>query len=80
MVEELFGSEALISKRGTILPDEAISKVKIIGMLFAKSGCPFTNEMVDSLISIYQKVNTEKKVLEVIYCQAEMSYCSSEEE
>ena len=59
MVEELFGTEALISKRGTIFPVEATRKVKIVGMLFAIGGCPFTNEMVDTLISIYQKVNIE---------------------
>ena len=53
MVEELLGTEELISKQGRVTPQDAFDSTKIIGLLFAKTGCPFTNEMVETLIGIY---------------------------
>ena len=58
MVEELFGTEELLSKRGKIVPMEATNKVKLVGMLFARTGCPFSNDMVSSLINSYSKINS----------------------
>ena len=57
MVEELLGTEELISSKGKTTPQEATNKVKIIGLLFAKAGCPFTNDMIKSLTDIYNKLN-----------------------
>ncbi len=53
MVEELLGTEELVSKEGRVKPQDAFDSTKIIGLLFARTGCPFTNEMVDNLIGIY---------------------------
>ena len=55
-----------------------------------------TNEMVDSLIQyecverggllwciligIYKKLNSEQKVLEIIYCKPEVKYCGTDED
>ena len=81
MVEELFGADELISKKGKMTPMEATNKVKIVGMLFAKNGCPFTNDMVKSLSDIYNKLNQYNKILEIIYCQGgEVSYCGLDED
>ena len=57
MVEELLGAETLISSRGKINPIEATSKVKVIGFLFVKFGCPFTRDMLNCINNTYQKVN-----------------------
>ena len=53
MAEELIGAEELVSKQGRVNPKDAFTTTKIIGLLFAKTGCPFTNEMVETLIGIY---------------------------
>ncbi len=53
MVEELLGTDELESKLGRVKPQDAFDSTKIIGLLFAKNGCPFTNEMVENLIGIY---------------------------
>ena len=71
MVEELLGAETLASTRGKINPLEATSKVKVIGFLFLKYGCPFTNDMTTCIINTYQKVNGEgTKNLEIIFCDS----------
>ena len=71
MVEELLGTEILISQRGKINPMEATTIVKVIGFLFAKNGCPFTSDMTNCLINTYHKVNSEgKKNLEIIFCHS----------
>ena len=57
MVEELLGTETLVSQRGKVNPIEATSKVKVVGFLFLKYGCPFTNDMANCLINTYHKVN-----------------------
>ena len=81
MVEELLGSDELVSKEGRVKPKDAFDSTKIIGLLFAKTGCPFTNEMVENLIGTYKKLNIEKKVLEIVYCHAEgTQYCGTDED
>ena len=73
------GENELYSSRGRVKPNDALVSVKIIGILFATMGCPFTNEMIDNLIRIYDKLNAEKKVLEIVYCPI-VSHCTTEEE
>ena len=79
MVEELMGTETLVSKRGKINAVEATSKTKLVGFLFLTYGCPFTTDMTNCLIGSYNKVNAEKKVLEIIYCH-QSNPCQSVDE
>ena len=69
MVEELLGTEILVSTRGKLNPMEALTKVRFVGLLFVKYGCPFTMDMVNCLKTTYNMVNSEgEKTLEIIFC------------
>ena len=70
MVEELLGTETIFSNRGKINPIEATSQAKVVGLLFIHNGCPFTADFTACLKSTYNKVNTENKVLEIIFCDS----------
>ena len=70
MVEELLGTENLLSQRGKVIPSESVSKVQVIGFLFLKNGCPFVSDMTSCLTKFYNKVNAGGvKRLEIVYCQ-----------
>ena len=73
MVEELFGSEKVMSKKGGLVtPQEAFGKAKVIAIYFSMHTCPpcrqFTPVFADIYNELIESGNTD---LEVIFCSGD---------
>ena len=71
MVEELFGTTAILSKKGTVDPVEACKGAKLIGIYFSMHNCPPCRMFTPLFAELYNEVNTTEKVMEVIFCSGD---------
>jgi nucleoredoxin len=66
-MEELFGSEPLMTKTGTILPSEAFKECKIVGLYFSMHNCPPCRDFTPIFAELYKEMNADGKVIEVVF-------------
>ena len=68
MVEELFGSEKVMTKKGDLVtPQEAFANAKIIAIYFSKHDCPPCRHFTPVFAEIYKELieggNTDLEVI-----------------
>ena len=66
-MEELFGTEPLITKKGTITPEEAFRGVKLVGVYFSMHNCPPCREFTPIFASLYEEINASERTIEVVF-------------
>ena len=71
MVEELFGSAPILSKKGQVSPADAFKKAKLIGIYFSMHNCPPCRQFTPVLAELYNEINESEKVMEVIFCSGD---------
>lgn len=67
MVEELFGSDLILSKKGEVRPAEAFKDAKLIGLYFSMHNCPPCRAFTPVFAELYNELNANEKVIEVIF-------------
>jgi nucleoredoxin len=67
MVEELFGTEPILSKTGPVNPVEACKDAKLIGIYFSMHNCPPCRAFTPVFAELYKETNESGKVIEVIF-------------
>ena len=68
---DLFGTEPLLSHTGTVNPVEALKDAKLIGIYFSMHHCPPCREFTPLFADVYNEVNTDGKVIEVVFCSGD---------
>jgi nucleoredoxin len=75
MVEELFSSGGLLIKNGDDIDEvtitDSIKDAKIVGIYFSMLNCPPCRTFTPKLAALYEEVNANGKVLEVIFCSGD---------
>ena len=71
MVEELFGTNPILSKKGQVNPIEAFKDAKLIGIYFSMHNCPPCRMFTPLFAELYNEVNASEKVIEVIFCSGD---------
>ena len=71
MVEELFGTANILSKKDPVNPVEACKGAKLIGIYFSMHNCPPCRMFTPLFADIYNEVNSSEKILEVIFCSGD---------
>ena len=66
IVEELFGTENILSKSGEVKPD-AVKEGKLIGLYFSMHNCPPCREFTPVFAELYNEINADGKVIEVVF-------------
>ena len=66
-MEELLGTEPLLTKTGTITPAEAFKDVKLVGIYFSMHHCPPCREFTPIFSELYTELNSESKQIEVVF-------------
>ena len=67
MVEELFGSAPILSKKGQVSPADAFKNAKLIGIYFSMHNCPPCRQFTPAFAELYKEINESEKVIEVIF-------------
>ena len=73
MVEQYFGGEAILSKTGPVDPAKALNEVKLIAIYFSAHWCPPCRRFTPVLRDVYNEVNANGKVFEVVFSSADNS-------
>ena len=71
MVEELFGSAPILSKKGQTTPAEGFKGAKLIGIYFSMHNCPPCRQFTPVFAELYNEINESEKVMEVIFCSGD---------
>ena len=71
MVEELFGTTEILSKGGVVNPVEACKDAKLIGIYFSMHNCPPCRQFTPVFAELYNELNENGKVIEVIFCSGD---------
>ena len=66
-MEELFGTDAIISKNGEVKPQDALKDAKIIGLYFSMHNCPPCRDFTPVFAELYNEINSNEKVIEVVF-------------
>lgn len=66
IVEELFGTDNLISKNGEVKPD-VVNEGKLIGLYFSMHNCPPCREFTPVFVELYNEINADGKTMEVVF-------------
>lgn len=66
-MEELFGNEPMLSKKGEVLPADALKEPKVICIYFSMHNCPPCREFTPLFVDLYNETNADAKVMEVIF-------------
>ena len=72
-MESLLGKEAIITKTGTATPMDALKDAKLIGLYFSMHHCPPCRQFTPVFAELYNEVNQDGKVLEVVFCSFDKS-------
>ena len=71
MVEKHFGHTEIISKAGPVDPVEACKGAKLIGIYFSMHNCPPCRMFTPIFADLYNEINADEKVMEVIFCSGD---------
>ena len=66
-MEELFGTQPLLSKEGEVKPEAVFSEPKLYGIYFSMHNCPPCLEFTPVFAELYNETNENGKVLEVVF-------------
>ncbi len=71
MVEELFGTTAITSKKGPVSPADGFKGAKLICIYFSMHNCPPCRQFTPVFADLYSEINQDGKVIEVIFCSGD---------
>ena len=66
-MEDLFGTDPVISKTGEVNPQDALSSAKVVCVYFSMHNCPPCREFTPLLASLYTEFNESEKQIEVVF-------------
>lgn len=66
-MEELFGTEPILSKKGEVKPVDALKDAKIVGIYFSMHNCPPCREFTPLFAELYNEINSDSKQMEVVF-------------
>lgn len=66
-MEELLGTDPVLSKNGEVNPQEALSSAKFICFYFSMHNCPPCREFTPIFADLYNELNADEKQFEVVF-------------
>ena len=66
-MEELFGTNPILSKNGEVNPVEALKDSKFVCIYFSMHNCPPCREFTPIFADLYKETNESGKVFEVVF-------------
>ncbi len=70
-MEEIFGTEPLLSHKGQVTIEDAFKGVKFVGIYFSMHNCPPCREFTPIFGSLYEEMNADEKLFEVVFCSGD---------
>mmetsp|Transcript_33001 Transcript_33001/g.24301 ORF Transcript_33001/g.24301 Transcript_33001/m.24301 type:complete len:143 (-) Transcript_33001:40-468(-) len=70
-MEELFGTSAITTKKGTTTAAEAFKDVKLVLVYFSMHNCPPCRAFTPLLADIYNEMNESEPTFEVVFCSGD---------